>query len=304
LEGFVNEFVLGVPVLGNRTWLPITEAEFSAAAAAKEELVAALATEEAYDAVIANLLEFEEEMLRIALRDWVHNESGWNRLMDELYTLNRRLLNLLSAARQMLDHLPQRVGGSKSSAWQVIKPVTSEQYDNLLGYRVMEGVRNYHQHQSFALRRISHPWKRIEQGDGWRGRYAVSASLSLEDLQENKALKPALLEELLPRGPWIDAKPLVREYVEGLGKVQEAVRAELNEGVAAALQIFEDLVTTWEEAGEKDRFALSVIERDADGTMIRSSPVHFELALRYRRLTKKNRSFGKLSAHYVTAEVV
>lgn len=301
------EYGIGRLVLASNTFLPISQGEFEQVLTAKSALLEALATEEAFDLLLANFVEFEREMLDLALGNMVYADRGWQASMDQIQGLNRRLLNLLSAGRLYLDHLPQHVAGilgKDSPGWQAIDTVRREQYATLLGYRVMEGLRNYIQHRSLPIRAVTHNMRPIEvENEGYQVRNVLTPLLELDHLEEGGALKKSVLEELRPLGRQVDIKPLVREYVQGLGAIHQRLRAEVVEAVEHAATVFNAVAERWKAGDEPGDIGLAVIERKEDGTHSRSAQVFSDPITRHASLIRKNRRLGRVREHYISSEV-
>ena len=305
----MTDYQISRLVLESRHTVEIGKAEFDEIVASRSQLFDGLATEETYDLLIGNYVEWEQDMTALALENLVYSSRDWSATMDQLQRLNRRLLNLLSACRLYLDHLPQRLAivlGSGAPEIERAREITHEQYDLLLGYRVLEGIRNYIQHRNLPVRNISWNSDRMEQNDGgfvWRN--VVTPRLDVAQLVEDKGLKPAVLEDLRRIGTAVDLKPLVREYVQGLGLVHAHVRAHVLPVMARVRTVFLAVVDRWESSGgEDDLIGLSVVRRDEGGQFVEKVAVFLEPLDRYLALTQKNHRTAGLARHYVSTEAI
>lgn len=128
------DYGLARQVLNYQAFLPITESQFWEIGAAKDGLLQALFIEEKFDLVIENLLDLESTMLNSAVRGaYLHNQD-WESYQEERGLLNRRLINLLTAARIYIDHVKHHVKKVFLDAHDVesapdLKSLFSREYD-------------------------------------------------------------------------------------------------------------------------------------------------------------------------------
>ena len=223
--------------------LEISEAEFVEISAAKRGLVTAIGFEEKLYVLLENYAEFERELLNLNLRRLVFADNGWSTFQDDILAVNRRLANLLTAARLYLDQVDHDLAstfGDESPAVQAVRTARNNEYDRRLSYRTMEAIRNYLQHRSFPIHHLSFGMERDEAKGQVFAAHTICPSISLAEIRRDGRLKTAVLEELTSEGDLVPVTPLVREYVEALGRVHESVRVAAEERVAA----WEATVTT------------------------------------------------------------
>jgi hypothetical protein len=221
----------------------ITAAEFEEIRRAGRNLGKALAIEETYHLVLENFQELEVEMLRLTLRRALRVDFEWTAMMEDLHLLDRRLVNLLSTARLYLDSTRNTVGtmyGKNSSHFASVSAATSEQYDSRLGYRVMEALRNHIQHCGLAIAFISFDgeWPRNDSDERAFRRRTLMMRVDPLRLEEDDTFKPSVIAEMKANSAACDLKPLVRDYITGIGQVHGRVR----EMLAADLPAWETVV--------------------------------------------------------------
>ena len=85
--------------------ITITVERFKEIAAAKKKLVVATGLEEKFHILLENYADFERALLDLALRHLIFSTAGWFEFQDEILAINRRLANLLSAARSYFDQV-------------------------------------------------------------------------------------------------------------------------------------------------------------------------------------------------------
>jgi hypothetical protein len=134
--------------------IPISEQEYAEARVASENALELLTVEENYHMLLENYEEFQAEILRLSLRRSLWDEHDWFSSADRRRTINRRLQNLRSTCRLYLDQMRRsvsRVFGKDSAQWQELDAERKQQYESLLGYRVMDALRNHMQHSGLLV---------------------------------------------------------------------------------------------------------------------------------------------------------
>ena len=156
------EFGLTRMVLDSSSFLTITQEEFEALSEAKTGHLSVLFIEEKFDLLAENYLEFEDAMLGSTNRHMVHKDQDYEWFQVERNLFNRRLVNLLSACRSYVDYAKHHVHvvlPGDQAASDKLEAAFSKHYDALLGYRVMEALRNFVQHRGFPIHAVSYSGK-------------------------------------------------------------------------------------------------------------------------------------------------
>ena len=115
--------------------------------------------EEIFDVLIENIIELEQDIANSLARHMI----GMNFSRDDFnktrrHAFNRRILNLLTSTKAYLDYTPSHLNKIFSSSYpnsRYFEKLASYQYDNILGYRVMEAMRNHAQHSAFLTHAIT-----------------------------------------------------------------------------------------------------------------------------------------------------
>jgi hypothetical protein len=135
----------------------ISDDEYVALTCSLTGIIRMLRVEEQLDLVLENYLDFENGLLSLATRHMISGTLDYdNHQLDRNLIVNRRLSNVLNACRGYLDHTPHHLNGLNDLSGKKIaslsksfKVFTNIEYEKCLGYRVMEALRNYTQHQGF-----------------------------------------------------------------------------------------------------------------------------------------------------------
>jgi hypothetical protein len=216
------KYLLGAGVIGPFPYADISEDQFIGLRTARRSLLIAQSLEEKFGLVLENFWEYEETRLRLALR--AMEMTGHDPFWDGVFLLNRRLVNMLTTCRMYVDQTTAELHELLGESGKVqTKNLFSQQYDSLLGYRVMEALRNYAQHHSFPIGSAEyfHGWEQFENESYFSVR--INPKLRLDDL--DSGFKKEVLKELkLSQQKDLDVTRFVREYIEGLSIVHKELR--------------------------------------------------------------------------------
>jgi hypothetical protein len=180
--------------------------------------------EEKYAALVDNYFELELCFLQEALRAMVFSDHSDVEMQAPKHLASRRLINLLTSARLFLDSLPHHAASLLTSdELEKFTRAPSVAYDSSLGYRVMEALRNYSQHQSLPIHTwtIHADWARDVEPNQLG--FSVEPALDLETLSTSR-FKKSVLEELQANPSALRLKPHIREYIEQLSAIQQNFR--------------------------------------------------------------------------------
>jgi hypothetical protein len=286
--------------LGSNVLVDIDQVEYVEVARAKHALVAMIGIEQKFDLVFENYADYERELLELSLHQALRRDLDWPGFQDDIAAVSRRLANLLSAARLYLDqvnHDLRATFGPTSDLPQVVKAKASEQYDARFGYRVMETLRNVMQHRSMPVHALSYPSESIEHGLQFRAVPSIDV-LRLKDAE----VKPAVFAELEARGETVALTPLVREYVEGLGNIHEALRnlaarqVALWDSVLASTQ-----ARGTEPSGGGAKRAVLAMHLDNTENVIETVQVFTDLTDYRRAFERRNSVLSHLARRYVSS---
>ena len=106
------------------------------------------------------------------------------------------------------------------------KEEKNSQYVKRLGFRFLEALRNHVQHRGFPIHQIYYSYQNVGTPDNLKLLHTVVPNTKLSVLEEDKKFKKEILNEMKANqdNDAIDIRPLIREYVEGIGKVHGRIR--------------------------------------------------------------------------------
>src|SRR5689334_5456332 len=145
--------------LEERPFLELSKDEYARLTAAQGKAMLVLRIEEKFDAVLQNYLEFERDVVTLAIDHAVFQELDWTAVIGKVHTINRRLANVLTLARMYIEQTQSEVADVADGATRVrtqLLEAFQAAYDQSLGYRVMEALRNHVQHYAFPIGALSY----------------------------------------------------------------------------------------------------------------------------------------------------
>lgn len=290
-------FALTIAVIGPTPKVEITEAEFRELGTSLEKIDTYLLIEESWDALVANYRALELAQSEMAIDSVMM--GGGNDIHDfdnARRTCTRLVDNLLTTTRAFLDKTPGRVRLLFGrSAQQNFRSATHTAHDTYAGYKFMDNLRNYAQHNGSSIDGVAYGVRRSEEGDALT--LIHSAQIKVNRCALDRAFKVQareVLDRVSDKNGQIDVIPLVREYVQGLGDVMQAVRSSANEPLENWLQTNERALAKLESAGAPKYGQVAVRYSDR-GTFAEKVNLHPAARARFDRLRKRNRSLSHLT---------
>lgn len=302
------KYIISTRVADSPGYIEIDEAEYNLIKGARENLFEALYLEENLDLVIENYYEYETDLLSISSRMMIFGDEYFS-MGRERNLISRRIANLLSSGRMYIDQSSHHLNNMYEKASDIPRSVEIEkvlQYEQKLGYRVMEAIRNYAQHRDVPIQGIKLSFRLVESETGSQFLHRAIPLMNISTLADDK-FKQSILRELRDTSTkdLIDVRPFVREYVEGIGTLHVKTR-EL---------IHPDLVT-WEKtldeaiAKYKNRFGdnasligLSILKENDSGKREVTKPIFTDVIKNRQDLENKNSNFINLHRSFASNEV-
>lgn len=307
------KYILRRASLGPGPRIALQREQYDAIVQARLKLRLAADIEEKLDLVLENLVDYERDLLSIAIRDCLFPSTDFGNGMNQLHLAARRAMNLLSSARSYIDqtkHATSRFFGGDAARAEKVTALFRQQYDGHLEYRVAEALRNYVQHLSLPVHilRSSVKWEEQDEAQQ-RLRYWTVPLLSLDQLVEEGEFKKTVLEELLTarsnakEKTW-ELTPTLRRYVECLTIIHQGVRSLLAEELKAAHEvILHAMGLVRAEGGDFECVeGLLVVATDDAGVVTARHNVNELPWGRRAALAQKNESFPNLALRYVSGE--
>lgn len=284
-------------VLSRVPELPISDEQFEAAAQARLVLNAAFALEESYDLLIGNYVEVEQELLTATATNAVRDLNEYHDFFELRSTVNRRVVNLLTATRLYLDQAPQRLSDCATEpekARSEFKQRTHDHYDATFGYRYLEALRNHVQHCGLAVHSLSFNNKWIGEGESRELELSIQPFSERRYLVADGGFKRNILDEMPEK---VVLTLVIREYLQCIGDLHKLVRSCVAERVKVARQTIQEHLSSYAEIGPT--IGLMAFRTDSQGRR-ESVPLLLDWDDVRVKLVTRNSSLVALGRHVVT----
>jgi len=291
--------------LGCRQFVELTRDGYNAAKQAKACLLVALGIEEKFNLVLENHAEFELELQRLTTRKLIFQDHDWSCIMDDVYAINRRLVNLMSAGRLYIDHVKRDTGGlfgSNSGQSEELKAAFAEQYDAHLGYRVFEALRNHVLHRNLPVHELTYDSSLDDHKQAVSVKHTCIPSMSITMVEEQGGFKAEVLKELKKGDESVDLRPLARQYVASIGQVHTVLRKGMSEAVASWDAQMKLIRAKFRKTYGNELIGLALVKSDGQGAVMESTPIVENVVTRRKSLEEKNRTATNLRNHYVSTQ--
>lgn len=226
----------------------IDAARYAEVKSAKATCIFALEVEEKFLLLLDNFFDFELELLKLSEISAIWAKHNHETSMLRRLSIDRRLVNLLTACRLYLDqtsHGFSRLYGKQSHEFTTLKDFKSDLYDANWGYRLMDALRNHVQHSGLPVNGISHSWSLINGRLSDYKQYVIIPQVHHENLAENDAFKKTVLKELQQKGKAVDLRAPVREYISCFVALHEKIQSILSDKLAKDRTVYELAATEY-----------------------------------------------------------
>lgn len=300
------EYGLTIPFSSGSAPIELSQVDFEQIRAARANYLTLLGVEEKMDVVLENYAEYESTLYGLTFRQMFTFHLPHPMLVADMRLINRRLLNLLAAAKLYLDQLAHDIASLYSGSprhWHRIDQRRRELHSKSVGYRVAEELRRHIQHRDLPITTLFYDSiPRDESGDRYM-QHGIDPKLDTAGLAADGKFKKDVLRELQTMGPKVPVTPLIREYVGCLGLLHEFVR-EVTDADASR---WEGCLTSAIERGRSefgDAAAFAAVRLAEDGSSRESHQVFPGLLELRLILLRKNALLARLSRRYVSGELI
>lgn len=294
-------------VLGSSGSVTLSDAEYKTIEAAMNGLLEYSSIEEKFDLVRENHLELEMALIEAAAQRMLQSGQDHRWFNEKRRLFNRRLMNFLSSARAYTDHVPQhfnRIFAEDKLAAQTLKAAFSREYDNRLGYRCMEALRNHAQHAGDPVHGAVYPAAWV--GAREKMRFSAEPYLSPTELAARGNFKASVLKELEAKGNQISFKNILRDYVEGLctahAELRQRVGHKYNEWTTTIRGSIESFRSQCPD--ESSIIGLAAVIHDDEWCVSCEIPIVVDFLDYIDYLINKNYHYQNLTKAYATSEAV
>ncbi|WP_122665136.1 hypothetical protein [Pseudomonas viridiflava] len=301
------KYFLGTITLDNHKKLELTPSEYISIQLARRILGIALNIEEKYDLALCNYLEFEKEQLILTLDNLANSvHFDYHHSYKILSTLNRRLVNFLSTAKQYTERvagLASKCSTNESETENTISTLLSKHYDDTLDYRAMEALRNHVNHYGLAVHTISTPskWTLTEQKKADQLVFNLEIYAEKTALAENSKFKRNILDELPDR---YDLKKGARAYIGAISHVHEEVRRLIGDSADTARKTIEAYLKSYANLNDGDSFAVGAFIVKNGEEIVPHTVINLSWDDVRIELQKKNISVSNMINRHISSSIV
>jgi hypothetical protein len=284
----------------------ISQEHFETLKAKKEFLIEALFIEEKFNIVLENYSEFELELLGNSVKSMLFHDFEWSSGINEIHSINRRIINLLTTCRLYMDqvcHNIHTIYGPESAQAVTFKAASSNEYDSVFGYRTMEAMRNYVQHRGLPIERVNNKFEWVEDSNGKRCKHTIKLIIDVATLEQDRRFKASVLTELKAQGDLVEFTPLIRQYIESIGrihlKVRELTKIELlesDDNLLQAIKLYQESTND-----RSDDFVHALALSIDCNNYVESVEIFNDFIERRKMLECKN-NYPHYSLHFVSSE--
>ena len=285
----------------------VNDKEFEKLVRANELLTFGLAFEQRFNIALENFAELERFLLDAALSNAIFSGTTFGHFHGSRHTANRYLTNLMASSRLYLDqtgHALSSTFGRGEIEVSKFKCLRSEEYDSVLGYRVLEALRNYSQHCGLPAHSIRFSWSRDDAADaGSKIKHVVSILLAVEALAEDPKFKAEILEELreaVNSEGHVELVPLTRDYMGCLGRLHEEARALVAESLTSSDEIMRSNIDRIEtKVGTRD--VIVQVSKISKGSTLEELHISEELTEQRKEYESKTQYAKYIAEQYVAS---
>ncbi len=302
------KYLISLRAADSPGFIEIDEAEYKLIKDARENLFEALYLEENLDLVIENYYEYETDLLSISSRMMIFHDNYFS-MGRERSLISRRIVNLLSVGRMYIDQSPHHLNnmyGKDSGIPGLLEKERAFQYEQKLGYRVMEAIRNYAQHRDFPIQGIKLSFHKVEDETGSQLLFRAIPLISISTLADDK-FKQTILQEIRDASTkdLVDVRPFVKEYVEGIGMLHVKTRELIHPELIKWEKALEDAIAKYKNkfGDNAPLVGLSIIIESDDGRREATKPIFTDVIKNRQDLENKNSNFINLHKSYASNEI-
>ena len=278
--------------------ISLNEEEFLQIKQAKSCLNSALSLEENFDLLLGNYRELELEAISAAVSDMTESKYEYEDFFHTRSSINRRVVNLLSAARMYLDHYPQHLNKIGES-FETAKSVASESYDRFFEYRFMEALRNYTQHSGLAVHELKLGGQWLSTTEPRQQQFAITA-YSSRSILENSSFKKSVLRETPIK---VEVLPAIRIYLSCISSIHNKVREIIDSKTKQSRDLFADLIARHEKEANHKHLGLAAVAK-VNERVVEEIPILLDWDDVRIKLLKRNKSLEHIDKCFVTSQSI
>jgi hypothetical protein len=296
------KYILRIHALGKYPELELGKEEFESLKIAHEALSEGLAIEEKYEILISNYQEFEKEILDHASQSMIRTPIDYDDFFQVRVGFNRKLVNLLTAARLYIDQLHRHIGAiqrDKSGIKEQIKQLFSEECNKSFEYRFMEALRNYVQHRGIPVHLVQPNIISDNSKEERKLIFFIEVASQKKYLEEDKEFKRKVLDEIPDK---VDLKKSTRIYIECISRVHDSARKLVEKPLQEARVLIDKSINAYQKV-YPDKFVGLYALCLKDQKLVEGVPMLLKWDDIRIKLASRNSVLVNLRNRYVSSEI-
>lgn len=239
-------------IIGVSAFVELSPEEAGRFKVAVQNLHELVAIEQKFDILLSNFVEHEQEMASRALVQAYRASNTSEEIFDDRLHINRRVINILTAAKLYVDQIKQHVNAlfpDDDGPIALLKGDLAAEREAHLSFRVVEELRHYAQHRGLPLQGLTHDSRWIDRDKAEQAlEFNVRLMLNVNTLGGDRKFNKSVLAELQAIAPEIDVKPMIREYLGSLARVHLNLRTVLQGRLLSGNIVLDDAVERYRAA--------------------------------------------------------
>jgi len=246
--------------------MSISSEDFDLLKSSRIALTAGLAFEESYDLLINNHIEFRNELYKIPNVKDLQNNNIYQEFYGLRSSINRRIVNVLTATRLYLDQTPQRMAlcaKDPDKARVAFNKRKNLHYDTSFSYRFLEHLRNHVQHCGLAVHGMQLGLVKKDENGQSIIENTIQVFAQKEYLAEDRIFKKLVFDEINEKVEITDA---IHQYIRCIGDLHEIAREYVLENLKEKRSLIQQHLSKYSEMNNDNTIGLTAFRDDSKGS--------------------------------------
>ena len=311
MSGANTSYALRRLVIGSATSFAISKEEYAGLNEAMEGVALLASIEEKFDILFENFIELESAVANTVIKDMYRSSGSYSDFHGIRVQLSRHVINLLTSGRLYID---QTTGDlQRAKRWGInisAKQLFEDEKANAVAFRFVEALRNIVQHRTLPIDGLTIGGEWVgEDGKRWRppatvrhNRNWLEFYLRPQTLEGDRKVDPSLKAEVAAMGEKISMLPMLRQYMDSIGKLHEEIRRLMKDREAVWVTTVRECLATFTRDANLDRppIGLNAVKLDADGMVIEKFEIFEDAVGHFEHFRAKNRNLSNVSSRFMS----
>ena len=204
------------------------------------------------------------------------------------------------------SHHIKNIYGKASDIPSLVEKERVFQFEQKLGFRVMEAIRNYAQHRDFPIQGIKLSFQIVDGEAGTQFLHRAIPLISISTWANDK-FKQTILQEIRDSSTkdLVDIRPFIKEYVEGIGTLHVKTRELIHSDLIKWEKTLDDSIAKYKNkfGANASLVGLAIIKESDDGRREATEPIFTDVIKNRQDLENKNSNFINLHKSHASNEI-